>query len=75
MFRGGLGRGGPPRLLLGVRQQQHLLGPPQLLHETFLPPVVHSPVVLPRHGRAADEAVHDVGGSLVTPEIITASTL
>ena len=65
MFRSGLARGGAPRLLLGVGQQQHLTGSAELLHETFLPPVVDSPVVLPRHGGAADEAVHDVGGDLL----------
>ena len=63
-------RGLVGRLLLGVRQQQHLAGPAQLLHETFLPPVVDSPVVLPRHGGAADEAVHDVGGDLLSSEIL-----
>ena len=70
MFRSGLARGGAPRLLLGVGQQQHLTGSAELLHETFLPPVVDSPVVLPRHGGAADEAVHDVGGDLLSSEIL-----
>ena len=58
MFRSGLAGAGLV-LVLGVRQQQHLPGPAKFLHETFLPPVVDSPVVLPSHGGATDEAVHD----------------
>ena len=73
MFRSGLGREsrGPASLVLAVGQQQHLPRPPELLHETFLPPVVDPPVLLPHHGGAADKTVHPGGLlALLSPEIL-----
>ena len=66
MFRGGL-VGGGGRLVLRVRQQQHLPGPTKFLHETFLPPVVDSPVVLSSHSGATDKTVHDGALCLFSP--------